>query len=41
MSDLTELEAYAKGTTSQKLHKTKKTKPKDVFPDAPDYDDIP
>ena len=44
MSDLTELEAYAKGTTAKKLHQVKGTKPIDVFPDygtGPDYDDIP
>ena len=33
MSDLTELEAFAKKKTVKQIHKKKGTKPKDVFPD--------
>ena len=33
MSDLTELEAFAKNKTTTQIHKKKGTKPKDVFPD--------
>jgi len=41
MSDLTELEAFAKNKTTTQIHKQKGTKPKDVFPDYDpgDYDD--
>jgi len=40
MSDLTELEAFAKKKTVKQLHTKKGTKPKDVAPeyDPPDYD---
>ena len=40
MSDLTELEAFAKNKTTTQIHKKKGTKPKEVFPDRdpPDYD---
>jgi hypothetical protein len=38
MSDLTELEAFAKNKTTKKIHKQKGTKKKDVFPD---YDPSP
>jgi hypothetical protein len=40
MSDLTELEAFAKNKTTKQIHKKKGTKPKDVFPDYDpgDYD---
>jgi len=40
MSDLTELEAFAKKKTVKQIHKKKGTKPKDVFPDYDpgDYD---
>ena len=37
MSDLTELEAFAKNKTTKQIHKKKGTKKKDVFPDF-DYD---
>jgi len=37
MSDLTELEAFAKSKLTKQIHKKKGTKPKDVFPDY-DYD---
>jgi len=44
MSDLTELEAFAKNKSTKQIHKKKGTKPKDVFPDydppEPDYYDI-
>jgi hypothetical protein len=46
MSDLTELEAFAKKKTVKQIHKKKGTKPKDVSPEAdwdnylPDIDDI-
>ena len=33
MSDLTELEAFAKNKTTKQIHKKKGTKPKDTFPD--------
>ena len=33
MSDLTELEAFAKSKSTKQIHKKKGTKPKDVFPD--------
>jgi hypothetical protein len=33
MSDLTELEAFAKNKSTKQIHKKKGTKPKDVFPD--------
>jgi hypothetical protein len=33
MTDLTELEAFAKDKTTKQIHKKKGTKPKDVFPD--------
>ena len=33
MSDLTEIEAFAKNKTTKQIHKKKGTKPKDVFPD--------
>ena len=33
MSDLTELEAFAKNQSTKKIHKKKGTKKKDVFPD--------
>jgi len=39
MSDLTELEAFAKNKTTTQIHKKKGTKPKDVFPDY-DYDPL-
>ena len=35
MSDLTELEAFAKKKLTKEIHKTKGTKPKDV---SPEYD---
>ena len=40
MSDLTELEAFAKKKSTKQIHKKKGTKPKDVFPDYDpgDYD---
>ena len=40
MSDLTELEAFAKSKSTKQIHKKKGTKPKDVFPDYDpgDYD---
>ena len=40
MSDLTELEAFAKNKTTKQIYKKKGTKPKDVFPDYDpgDYD---
>ena len=40
MSDLTELEAFAKNKTTAQIHKKKGTKPKEVFPDRDpsDYD---
>ena len=40
ITDLTELEAYAKNKTTKQIHKKKGTKKKDVFPDydPPDYD---
>ncbi len=40
MSDLTEIEAFAKNKTTKQIHKKKGTKPKDVFPDYDpgDYD---
>ena len=40
ISDLTELEAFAKNKTTKQIHKKKGTKPKDVFPDYDpgDYD---
>ena len=40
MSDLTELEAFAKNKSTKQIHKKKGTKPKDVFPDYDpgDYD---
>ena len=37
MSDLTELEAFAKNKTTKQIHKKKGTKPKDVFPDYDPY----
>ena len=43
MTDLTELEAFAKDKTTKQLHKKKGTNPKDVNPDYhfyPDYDDF-
>jgi len=42
LSDLTELEAFAKKKTVKQIHKKKGTKPKDVFPDyePPDYYDL-
>jgi len=44
MSDLTELEAFAKKQSTKKIHKKKGTTKKDVFPDydppEPDYYDI-
>ena len=39
MSDLTELEAFAKSKSTKQIHKKKGTKPKDVFPDY-DYDPL-
>ena len=39
VSDLTEIEAFAKKTTTKKLHKAKKTKPKDVEGPQADWDD--
>ena len=39
MSDLTELEAFAKNKTTTQIHKKKGTKPKDVFPDY-DYNPL-
>ena len=39
MSDLTELEAFAKNKTTAQIHKKKGTKPKDVFPDY-DYNPL-
>ena len=33
MTDLTELEAFARDKTTKQIHKKKGTKPKDVFPD--------
>ena len=40
MSDLTELEAFAKKQSTKKIHKKKGTTKKDVFPDYDpgDYD---
>ena len=38
MSDLTELEAFAKNKTTTQIHKKKGTKKKDVFPEV-EYDD--
>ena len=40
MSDLTELEAFAKKKTVKEIHKIKGTKPKDTSPDwePPQYD---
>ena len=40
MSDLTELEAFAKNKSTKQIHTKKGTKKKDVFPDydPPDYD---
>ena len=40
MTDLTELEAFAKSKSTKQIHKKKGTKPKDVFPDYDpgDYD---
>ena len=42
MSDLTELEAFAKKKTVKQIHKKKGTTPKDVSPDyePPDYYDL-
>ena len=42
VSDLTELEAFAKKKTIKDIHKKKGTTPKDVFPDydPPDYYDL-
>jgi len=40
VSDLTELEAFAKKTTTKKLHKAKGTKPKDVEGPQYDWDDV-
>ena len=37
MTDLTELEAFAKDKTTKQIHKKKGTKPKDVFPDYDPY----
>ena len=37
ISDLTELEAFAKNKTVKQIHKKKGTKPKDVFPDYDPY----
>ena len=37
MSDLTELEAFAKSKSTKQIHKKKGTKPKDVFPDYDPY----
>ncbi len=39
LTDLTELEAFAKNKTTTQIHKKKKTKPKDVFPDY-DYNPL-
>ena len=41
LSDLTELEAFAKNQSTKKIHKKKGTKPKDTSPtwEPPDYDD--
>ena len=39
-SDLTEIEAFAKKTTTKKLHKAKKTQPKDVEGPQYDWDDV-
>ena len=41
LSDLTELEAFAKNKTTKEIHKKKGTKPKDTSPtwEPPDYDD--
>jgi len=40
MSDLTELEAFAKNKSTKQIHKQKGTKKKDIFPDydPPEYD---
>ncbi len=40
LSDLTELEAFAKNKSTTQIHKKKGTKPKDTSPDwePPDYD---
>ena len=40
LSDLTELEAFAKNQSTKQIHKKKGTKPKDTSPDwePPDYD---
>ena len=38
MSDLTELEAFAKNKTTKQIYKKKGTKKKDVFPEV-EYDD--
>ena len=40
VSDLTEVEAFAKRTTTKKLHKAKGTKPKDVEGPQYDWDDV-
>ena len=40
VSDLTEIEAFAKKTTTDKLHKAKGTKPKDVEGPQYDWDDV-
>ena len=40
MSDLTELEAFAKSKSTKQIHKKKGTTKKDVFPDYdPSWDD--
>ena len=38
ITDLTELEAFAKDKTAKQIHKKKGTKPKDVNPPEPDVD---
>ena len=38
ISDLTELEAFAKNKTTKQIHKKKGTKPKDLNPSEPDVD---
>ena len=37
ITDLTELEAFAKSKSTKQIHKKKGTKPKDVFPDYDPY----
>ena len=41
MSDLTELEAFAKSKSTKQIHKKKGTKKKDVAPDVDIFDFFP